>query len=266
VDEIADQFVKTFPDSKNSKAVSRKLIEVAITIPDAADVKKSEFKRFMARFGPFDKCFHKAAYGLFQDLGPPVPHPWFHGKQNRADAQKIMMQDKVHDAEGHFLVRFSEKYPSDLVLSYSKLKDEKLCYKSVVIHNGAKGYHLHGKDENFGTVAELIASEKKKGRLMTPIVSSLFKITTGVAGSTAYSRFTPESTPVTAAPTTGGPSHAYSVWKGEAGPGETPETGEHAGGKYVYMPEASGTPGSAGSASGDGGIYTTFTPSKHDKR
>jgi len=258
VDDLADHFVKTFPDSKNSKVVSRKLIEVAITIPGATDIKKGEFKTFLARFGPFDKCFHKAAYGLFQDLGPPpIPHQWFHGKQDRDGTRKKLRQDLT---DGQFLVRFSDRYPSDLVLSYSKGKQN----KSKIIHNGPKGYHFHGKDEKFGTVAELIANEKKNG-LITPIISDFYRDATA---SRTYKEFIPDPVAVaaaTASSSSGGSSHIYSVFKEEAVPVTGAPEKRTEPSKYTIMPELPSAP--TGKASGGGSrIYTTFTPKEDSKR
>jgi len=256
VDDLVDHFVKTFPDSKNSKVVSRKLIEVAITIPGATDIKKAEFKTFLARFGPFDKCFHKAAYGLFQDLGPPpIPHQWFHGKQDGDGARKMLRQDLT---DGQFLVRFSDKYPKDLVLSYSKSKQN----KSKIIHNGPKGYHFHKEDEKFGTVADLIANEKKKG-LTTPIISDLYRDATA---SRTYKEFTPDPAVAAAAgSSSGGSSHVYSVFKEKAIPvtGAPEKSTEPS--KYTIMPELPSAP--TGKASSEGSkIYTTFTPKEDSKR
>jgi len=116
-------------------------------------------------------------------LSPPLPYRWFHGNQDRKAATQILTQDEASMGtkreSGHFLVRFSEKYPTDFVLSYSKVKDEKLCYKSVVIQNSPGGYFMQTekreKVEYFPTVHALIENERKKQRLNHSIVSKIYK-------------------------------------------------------------------------------------------
>jgi len=106
------------------------LVEIAITNPGSTKVNVHQWSAFLGRFGPFENCLEKSVNSLFMQLSPPLPYRWFHGNQDRKAATAIMTQDEMSMGtkreSGHFLVRFSDKYPTDFVLSYSKVKDEKI--------------------------------------------------------------------------------------------------------------------------------------------
>jgi len=145
------------------------LVSISVSTPGASDVSSRQFKSFLERFGPLDGCVERAVNSLFLRLSPPIPHRWFHGNQDRKTAAKIMTLDEQQMGSsrqsGHFLVRFSDKYPNDLVLSYSKFKEGKLCYKSVIVKNSHEyGYYMSERKpiQYFPTVSALIESEREK--------------------------------------------------------------------------------------------------------
>jgi len=229
-------------------------VEIAITNPGSTKVHVSQWSAFLGRFGPFDHCLDKSVNSLFMQLSPPLPYRWFHGNQDRKAATQIMTQDEASMGtkreSGHFLVRFSDKYPTDFVLSYSKVKDEKLCYKSVVIKNSPSGYFMQtekrGAQEYFPTVHALIESERKKNRLNHSIVSkmyrSLIELQKRKSAPSTYHRWNPSAElPEEPVKTTGDPTNnsVYSTWNAKALPLDstpTPSTTSSTGsGGYMII-------------------------------
>jgi len=275
VTDLADKLIKLPKKETFSKELISLLVEIAITTPGSAKVNVNQWKAFLGRFGPYEVCVEKSVYSLFMQLSPPLPHRWFHGNQDRKAAAKIMTQDEASMGSsresGHFLVRYSDKYPTDFVLSYSKVKDEKLCYKSVVIKNSLSGYFMQtekrGPAEFFPTVHALIESERKRQRLNHSIISKIYRSLVAQqrrpSGAT-YQRWNPSGElpeePVKSG--TESSNNAYSIWNGQALPAD----------RSTSSASSSSTPTPSGDAyqsitslqtdtSTSGSVYSTFSDS-----
>jgi len=276
VSELVEKLVKLQRAGYSNELIIM-LVAIAVTTPDASDVTVQQFRSFVVRFGPFETCVEKAVKSLFLQLNPPIPHRWFHGNQDRKSAAKIMSQDEAAmgtaQQSGHFLVRFSDKYPNDLVLSYSKFKEGKLCYKSVVVKNSPEGYFMSEKKpiESFPTVHALIESERAKKSLNHSIVSKIHRSAVARVkrdsytapppkpevskeqgksdGGSVYQRWNPTTAvlPDELSKPSQSESHAYSIW--HAGAAVTPSDDRRGGDTgYAQMPSSSSS------------MYSAFTP------
>jgi len=215
---------------------------------------------------------------IFKDQYPPVPYEWFHGQQDRKTAQEKMNKSNV---AGAFLVRMSDRHPSSFVVSYSKMKEEKLCFKSVIITNGKSGYTLHGKTTGFATLAALIDDQRSEKRFTTPLKSDLYararvkaqrltgvsgrKSQTGATGGgSVYAKFTGKPTEEGAKEGAKEKNVMYSTWDG--GPtttGDEDEIDVTHGSKYTRFQPAPGDKDDGDDFSKEStGAYSTFPAKK----
>jgi len=144
---------------------------------DDGNVLHDEFVNFIARFGPIDASFTKAKESLFD--GSNYLLPWFHGALSREEAEKRLGASEA----GHYLIRFSEKYPTKLTIMYTSNRDGQFHVKNILVHNSDKGFTLHdgvsGPDGSseppkyFSNLVALIDSFKNK--LVKPVPSPILE-------------------------------------------------------------------------------------------
>jgi len=144
---------------------------------DDGSVQHDEFMNFVARFGPFDSTYQKAKDSLFDDKSLLLP--WFHGSLSREEAEKRLGSSEG----GHYLVRYSEKFPTKLTIMYTSQRDASFHVKNILVHNSEKGFTLFDGTSNpdggtdppkyFTSLTALIESFKHK--LVKPVPSPILE-------------------------------------------------------------------------------------------
>lgn len=147
-------------------------------------VTKTDFSRFLARFGPLELSLTKlvACFCKNRQLVP-----WFHGEIGRDEAERVLSKEKYND--GTFLVRFSESQPTNFTLTYMRIHSKNANtpgrreFKNCLVSNlGTAGYALEeamkrenavgqSRQRTFPSIGALIQSNSR--RLKVGVTSDL---------------------------------------------------------------------------------------------
>lgn len=130
----------------------RTIVKSVIRSKSHKGIRLSEFNNFVSRFGPLTDSIKKASEGLFEG---GVLVPWFHGDMERTDAEPLL------EAPGSFMLRYSKKLPTKLLLSCNA--DNTI--KHEIITNLAEGYWVN--DELFEK--PLLAAIQSMEHLTQPV-------------------------------------------------------------------------------------------------
>lgn len=149
IEELQNRF---YQDSKFIPLIVAFIMDVDYNLK----IKFDEFDCFVQRHGTFETAVANCVKSMFDADGEL--QPWWHGKLDRDEANKIIVKQSQKQV-GSFLLRFSTQ-PKSFALAYTRVKNTNVEVKNVLIDCNKGKFNINSEQASFDSIPALLENNE----------------------------------------------------------------------------------------------------------